>query len=502
MTSFLKVAAKKPLILFGIVLAIALQALNARGLFSGYSYWSDEAFSAATALAGWKSLFFDWVLPDTAPPLFPVILKIWQSILGYSEISSRLLSFVFATAALAGISLFALRSGRAAYLGTIIFLGTSPVFSRYGQEARNYSLVLLLSAVALIGLIEWCRHARAGQGLVVSGLCFRVSIFLLSLAHYFALVYCLALLAFKSLYGLLAVSGWKSELARDAASVVLIMAFPVYHLLVFGRLASTKLLAWNHVQPFWGTMHNLGESLWSGNASASLVVALLLSVALLAAPGFSPLVKARLVVIAASSILFVSFVIVIDLITSSFSSDRNFIVILPAATLAISCLLQGLVESIGPFAPRLLILSLALFAAIQQFNVSASNMLHGKLAPYENYKQVAVALAKSGACQKASCYSVGVGKWWNDVYFIPQSVGLMDVRDIGGALVYPGSMVVIAGPAGRTGFSLGDRYVGLDGFQCLQPRQTWDRSVIVMAPNRLIPDLAKYNLYDVSCPSV
>lgn len=89
--SVLRVSARTPLILLGIALAIALQILNARGLLSAYSYWSDEAFSAATALADWKSLFFSWVLPDTAPPLFPVFLKTWQSIFGYSEISSRLL---------------------------------------------------------------------------------------------------------------------------------------------------------------------------------------------------------------------------------------------------------------------------------------------------------------------------------------------------------------------------------------------------------------------------
>lgn len=500
--SVLRVSARTPLILLGIALAIALQILNARGLLSAYSYWSDEAFSAATALADWKSLFFSWVLPDTAPPLFPVFLKTWQSIFGYSEISSRLLSFAFSTAALIVLSLFALRSGRAAYICAVLFLGTSPIFSRYGQEVRNYSLVLLLSAVALSGLIEWCRHVRAGQSSVRSEACFRVSIIFLSLTHYFALVYCFALLSFKAFYGFLAASRRNSELVRDAVNVILIVAFPVWHLVAFRRQSSVNLLAWNDVRPFWGTLSNLGESLWPGNTIAPLVIVLLLLVALFAAPVFSSSIKAQLVVIAASSCVFVSFIIIIDLITASFSTDRNFIVILPAATLAISCLLQGMVESIEPLAPRLLILSLALFVAIQQFNVSASNMLHGKIVPYENYKQVAVSLGRSGVCKKVSCYSIGVGKWWGDVYFGPQSVSLIDLPAVHSAPADPGSIIVAAGPAGRAGLTREREGVGLEGSQCLQPRQAWNRSVLVLVPERLVSDLVKYKLSNVDCPSV
>lgn len=48
---------RSPFVLTGIVIAVFLQLLNARGLFAGYSYWNDEAFSAATSLAGWKTLF-------------------------------------------------------------------------------------------------------------------------------------------------------------------------------------------------------------------------------------------------------------------------------------------------------------------------------------------------------------------------------------------------------------------------------------------------------------
>lgn len=212
-----------------------LQLLNARGLFAGYSYWNDEAFLLLLRLQAGKR-FFGWVLPDTAPPLYPVFLKIWQSLVGYNEITARFLSFIFSTSSLILISSFSLKSGRASYILTVLFMGTSPIFSRYGQEARNYSLVLLLSVLSLTSLVDWYGRFRANLKSDRSEYIFRVSIILLSLTHYFAFLYCIALLGFKMLCGLLSLSKYKGELLRDIVNAILIIAFPLYHLVFLDKL--------------------------------------------------------------------------------------------------------------------------------------------------------------------------------------------------------------------------------------------------------------------------
>jgi uncharacterized membrane protein len=485
---------RSPFVLTGIVIAVFLQLLNARGLFSGYSYWNDEAFSAATSLASWKTLFFGWVLPDTAPPLYPVFLKIWQSLVGYNEITARFLSFIFSTSSLILISSFSLKSGRASYILTVLFMGTSPIFSRYGQEARNYSLVLLLSVLSLTSLVDWYGRFRANLKSDRSEYIFRVSIILLSLTHYFAFLYCIALLGFKMLCGLLSLSKYKGELLRDVANTILIIAFPLYHLVFFRQIKSTTLLAWNHVQPFWGTLKNLNESLLSSanNNIAISIIIILLVFSAFAIYRFSSPIQIRLAVIIASSLIFVSLVTFVDLITKSFSTDRNFIVILPAATLTVSYIGQGIASSIKSLALKLVILFLFVFLIIQQFNVSANNMLYGKLVPYENYKQVAIALGKSEVCKSVNCYSYGVGKWWNDVYFRRQSVKLIDISDINISLVSPGSIVVLSASYSESSLVL--NVMKEWGYSCLQPIQAWDQSVVVFAPSHVVPSLIKYNL--------
>ncbi len=84
----------RPLLVTGTVGALLL--LASRGLASGYSYWADELVSVATSQDSWEEMFTRWVLPDTHPPLYPLVLKLWMGLVGPSETATRSLSFLAA----------------------------------------------------------------------------------------------------------------------------------------------------------------------------------------------------------------------------------------------------------------------------------------------------------------------------------------------------------------------------------------------------------------------
>jgi len=56
-----------------------------RGSHLDYSFWKDEIVSAAAIKADWLSLYRDWIIPDTAPPLYATLLKAWAGAWGNNE---------------------------------------------------------------------------------------------------------------------------------------------------------------------------------------------------------------------------------------------------------------------------------------------------------------------------------------------------------------------------------------------------------------------------------
>ena len=65
-----------------------------RFILIGYPFYIDENFSIASSDNSWETLFNSFIFPDTHPPLYPSLLKIWIDIFGNSEIPTRILSFI------------------------------------------------------------------------------------------------------------------------------------------------------------------------------------------------------------------------------------------------------------------------------------------------------------------------------------------------------------------------------------------------------------------------
>jgi mannosyltransferase len=129
-------------------LAIAVFFALAFWTITKYTIWFDEAFSAYII----KYNFIEiarYTATDVHPPLFYWILKIWSSVFGQTDIGLRSMSVVFgAVAVLFGFLLVRRQFGRKAALISVFILVISPLFVRYSQEARMYTLAtaIVLSA--------------------------------------------------------------------------------------------------------------------------------------------------------------------------------------------------------------------------------------------------------------------------------------------------------------------------------------------------------------------
>jgi len=129
--------------------------------------WLDEAQTVAIARLPLGQIP-EALRHDGAPPLFYVLLHAWMALFGTSNLSVRFLPGLFAVGALplawlAGRRLAGPQVGWAA----VLLLASSPFAVRYADEARMYSLVMLLVFVgylAVTELLERPRSARAAIG--------------------------------------------------------------------------------------------------------------------------------------------------------------------------------------------------------------------------------------------------------------------------------------------------------------------------------------------------
>lgn len=120
------------------------------------SLWLDEAITVlAVKNNSLVELITKFSPGDFHPPLYYLLLKSWSNIFGYSEIALRIPSVIFGVAAiwfvyLIGQKLFSKRTGLIAAL----FLAVNPLVVYYAQEARMYSLAMMLVAGSIWFLLS------------------------------------------------------------------------------------------------------------------------------------------------------------------------------------------------------------------------------------------------------------------------------------------------------------------------------------------------------------
>jgi mannosyltransferase len=143
--------------------------------------WLDEALTVNIASEPFGDIA-ERLRHDGHPPLFYWMLHLWMEVVGDGDTAVRALSGVFAVATLpVGWVIGRRLGGRAGAASVVALLAASPFLIRYGSEARQYSLVSLLSLVGWL-VLDRARErpslARLAPVTLVSGL--------LLLTHYWA----------------------------------------------------------------------------------------------------------------------------------------------------------------------------------------------------------------------------------------------------------------------------------------------------------------------------
>jgi hypothetical protein len=221
--------------------------------------WIDEALSRGIALHAVTDIP-GLLRQDGSPPLYYLVLHGWMELVGDGEAALRALSVVFAVACVpasywAGQAAGGARTGRiAAALAAL-----TPFLTIYGQEARMYSLVALLSIVATGALVRgFVDGSRAFQAV------FAATVAALLYTHAWALFVVPATLVALALVGRDALRSGAVALA--AALVVFAPWLPV----LVDQARETGA-PWSQTPSPWNLLGALPQALAGGLGALALV---------------------------------------------------------------------------------------------------------------------------------------------------------------------------------------------------------------------------------------
>jgi mannosyltransferase len=171
-----------------VTMSLVLLAAMGLRLFhlAAESLWIDEGFTAYLVTLPTPKLFAG-LISDRHPPLYFLLLKLWTTFTGTSELALRYFSVV--TSILTAAAAFPLArrlAGRPVGLTSAALLALAPLHIWYAQEARMYSLLALL-AVLHVGLawrllkrssgVTWLAYVLVGAGMFYTAY---ISVFVLA----------------------------------------------------------------------------------------------------------------------------------------------------------------------------------------------------------------------------------------------------------------------------------------------------------------------------------
>jgi 4-amino-4-deoxy-L-arabinose transferase-like glycosyltransferase len=245
-----------------VVLALSLVLLLAGALrfygLGGEPIWLDEAISIVEAHGSVSDILTVVPLKDFNPPLYFLVLKGWMGLAGDSAAAVRVPSAAFGLAAVAILFLLGLEL-RGAALGLVVaFLAAISYFLiLYSQEARMYSLLVLLSSISYYFFFRIVCRGETGRASVG----YAASTALLLYTHYHAPFLVLAqLLTAACFWRRLA----KVRLRLFASLAVAALAFSPWLPTLWSQVQIVSGRSWWILKP---TIRSLGvvNCLWVAN---------------------------------------------------------------------------------------------------------------------------------------------------------------------------------------------------------------------------------------------
>jgi hypothetical protein len=292
--------------------------------------WADELWTLLiTDPALGFGEFWRQVLADAHPPLYYLLMRAWSAVFGQSDLAARLPSAItgILTVAFAGAAPLP-KSGR---LILMALLAASPGAIHFAQEARSYSLLLLLATIATglcLRLVsqpsDEHQSRRAFVALTITGM-------LAAYTHYFGFLLAMAA-------GTIVCARHPSRLAAASLAAVLAAFAPwlVYH--PQHMSSGAQLAAWMAAFP-WDETVDWVLRLWLGEHPTLLALGICAAVAIVTNPLARGSVRGQTVFFVGLSLalLTICFAVVVASWVPILSG-RNLIVILPALYLAVAAL--------------------------------------------------------------------------------------------------------------------------------------------------------------------
>jgi len=361
--------------------------VSALKLWVPYSYWLDELYSVNASSVGFSELY-RFLLTDVHPPLYQLILKLWITIFGSSEPATRTLSWLFALSTIYPLYKFGNRYDTVFLICALMYLCTNILFLFYANEARSYAMTNFLSMMVIINY-PFANDSKVSYRFLIYCL-------LLSLTHYFGLIYIGVVL--MTVY-------FKNLIKRKPVTLIVLtgvasLMWPLHHMINGALLNKTGGSFWIKVSGIVDSFNIAATGITSIpkvilESSHFIGVFLVLSLGALAISNFSRnknlenniiwviLTKASLI-----TFLFLIFIALVDLHTP-ISTKRNYIVILPLASIIFGCVISLIHENFPKC--RFAILSFALLLSLVALILSSRGVFN-KSKPSQDWKN-AISLA-------------------------------------------------------------------------------------------------------------
>ena len=176
-------------VLTGFMWLCVIAGIGLRFTVLNMSFEYDELFTAVTTdpsiQLGW--IWIHWLLPDVHPPLYNVLLWLYNHIVPYGpEVWLRLPSAVCGVLAIvAGWIMFPRYLGKTARLLFVGLLSCSEYMILYAQQARAYAWILLLAVVLTFWFLKLSRKIWHNKNIFLKEwLRFAALSLLLAWSHY------------------------------------------------------------------------------------------------------------------------------------------------------------------------------------------------------------------------------------------------------------------------------------------------------------------------------